>query len=238
MAHDFLNKIRGKNWINGIPHWCPQYQELSDIYVSNPKLFVGNADSFSFEFENGFISISVAVIYFGISVCWLCMMWSAASLGTPTQPDQRDRYLRPLIIFQLIAGIAFPLSIFVLMIMFIHFIRTDNYRCGQDVSEPDYPPDDTAYFLFHSVLLVTYALELIITPSMFVGKIVRFVKKQGLFVRGKEEKEHRLQYMIGLMFRIVQCMTCGKMGGKEFKNKELKDFAVQFVSSTSNESVS
>jgi hypothetical protein len=82
--------------------------------------------------------------------------------------------------------------------------------------------------------MVTYTLEILFWPASFVGNIVRFVKKQEMFLRGKEEKEHRIQYMFGFMFRCLQCLSCGKAGGKDFKNKgELKDFAVQFVSYSS-----
>lgn len=187
----------------------------------------------SFEADDGpnVIGISIAMVYFGISICWICMMWSAASLGTPTEPEQRDKYLRPLIIFQLIAGICFPIVLLGLGINGVQFYRSDNSRCGYDVPEPETRPDETIFYHFFTIILVTYALELLFWPTSFIGNIVRFLKKHGMFQRRREETEKRIQYMVAFVLRCLQCMTCGKAGGGDFRNMgQLKDFAVQFVS--------
>ncbi len=242
MLHYFLNKGHGKNvMINGYPHWCPQYQEVMKN-LTYPIFFAHEVGAIyenstlarvsSFEADDGpyAYGIVVAIIYYGINISWLCMMWSAASLGTPTEPEQRDKYLRPLIIFQLIAGICFPVILLARGLSGIHYYRSDNFRCGHDVPAPEDSPDDTVFFHFFSV--VTYALELMFWPVVFIGNIVRFFKEHGMFQPRKEHMETRIQYMIGLMLRCLQCMRCGKAGGKGFRNTgQLKDFAVQFVSS-------
>uniref|UniRef100_A0A7S2P2B1 sn-1-specific diacylglycerol lipase n=1 Tax=Skeletonema marinoi TaxID=267567 RepID=A0A7S2P2B1_9STRA len=242
MLYNFIDKLKGKNiWINDIPYWCPQYQALKDnvtedivfsksigeIYEDSAIVRVSSFESGDGPYIYGMV---VAIVFLGINVCWLCMLWSATSLGTPTQPERRDKYLRPLIIFQLIAGLIFPIMILVRGIKFTHYVRTDNFRCGQGVTVRGRTLEEQVFYNFYSVLMVTNALEILFWPASFVGNIVRFVKKQGMFLRGKEEKEHRIQYMFGFMFRCLQCLSCGKAGGKDFKNKgELKDFAVQFM---------
>ena len=111
----FILKLQGKrNEINGIPYWCPQYQALKDnitdiIFAKEIGAIYEDSAMVKFSsFESGdgnyIFAMVVAIVFWGINVCWLCMMWSAASLGTPTQPERRDKYLRPLIIFQLISG--------------------------------------------------------------------------------------------------------------------------------------
>lgn len=236
-VHKFWRRTHGKSiWINGIPPWCPQYPDLSELEGGGIFLFRENIGSggtvYSIETDDGpiFTAVGVALIYFAISICWLCMMFSATSLGTPTQPERRDKYLRPLIIFQLIAGVIFPIAIFIFGIWSVHHNRANNYQCGQGVVV-EISPESNVFYAFFSVLMITYALEILFWPSAVVAKLVRLAKKNGLFQRGKEEQEYRLQYTIGLVLRCLQFVTCGKVGGKEFKNKELKDFAVQFVSS-------
>ncbi len=227
-----------------MPYWCPQYKELKKS-ITTP-IFAEQIAAFSDVEDNAFLSqvssfedgtgpyiygMIIAIVYFGINISWLCMVWSAASIGTPTEPDGRDKYLRPLIIFQLFAGVCFPVILLAMGIHGVWYYREDNYRCGPDVPPPDPPPDQFVYFHFFSILMITYALEVLFWPTIFVSKIMRFLKKHDLFQ--KRKGRDRIECMMGLMLRCLQCMSCGKVGGKDFKNRgELKEFADQFVSAT------
>jgi hypothetical protein len=231
--------------INDVPFWCPQYNELKET-ISTP-IFAEQIAAFSDIEDNLFLSqvssfedkdgpfvygMIIAVVYFGINVTWLCMVWSAASIGTPTEPDGRDKYLRPLIIFQLIAGVCFPVILLWFGIDSIGYYREDNFRCGSDVPRPDVTPDEFVYFYFFSILMITYALEILFWPTVFVNKIVRFFKKHDMFQKRKKGLyRDRIECIVGLLLRFLQCLTRGKLGGKDFKNRgELKEFAEEFVS--------
>ncbi len=183
-----------------MPYWCPQYEELKENLTS-PIYFAGEVADFS-KFRNGLFvprvasfyngdgpyvySMIIAAVYFGINISWLCMVWSAASIGTPTEPDGRDKYLRPLIIFQLIAGVCFPAILLAIGIHGVWYYRDDNYRCGPDVPPPDVPPDQFVYFHFFSILIITYALEvlfwqryLLVKSCVFSRSVICFRKERG-----------------------------------------------------------
>jgi len=229
-----------------VPYWCPQYEELkknmsTPIFADDIAIFNVQSDLFLSEVsvyedrEGAYIyGIVTAVVYFGINISWLCMVWSAASIGTPTEPDGRDKYLRPLIIFQLIAGFCFPVILLAFGIHGVKYYREDNFRCGSDVPPPDVPPDEFVHFRFFAFLMITYALEVMFWPTVFISNIVRFFKKHDMFQKRKGRRQRdRIECMIGLMLRCLQCMSCGKVGGKDFKNRgELKEFADHFVSAT------
>lgn len=249
LVHSLKNKLQALDvWINGVPYWCPQYPQLKNatqgiwfvpqIWEIEKELNLdGNSSSST---TNSFFSddapqaygIFIALAYLGINISWLCMLWSAASIGTPTEPDRRDKYLRPLIIFQIIAGICCPVVLLATGINGVQHFRSNNYQCGYGVPPPDIPPDETVFFHFFAVLMVTYGLELLFWPATFTSNIIRCFKQRGMFQRRQEEKEYKIQYVVGIVFRCLQCMSCGKAGGKDLnKGGELKDFAVQFVSS-------
>ena len=235
--------------INGVPYWCPQYIELKNS-ITTP-IFAEQIAAFSDVEDNTFLSqvssfedgdgpyiygMIIAIVYFGINISWLCMVWSAASIGTPTEPDGRDKYLRPLIIFQFFAGVCFPVILLAMGIHGVWYYREDNYRCGPYVPPPDPPPDQFAHFHFFAILMITYALEVLFWPTIFTSKIVRFFKKHDMFQQreGRRQRD-RIECLMGLMLRCLQCMSCGKVGGQDFKNRgELKEFADQFVSATMN----
>ncbi len=232
-----------------MPYWCPQYEELKknvstpifadDIATFNAQtdIFLSQVSSYFYEDKEGasIYGIITAVVYFGINISWLCMVWSAASIGTPTEPDGRDKYLRPLIIFQLIAGFCFPVILLAMGIHGVKYYREDNFRCGSDVPPPDVPPDEFVHFHFFSFLMITYALEVLFWPTIFVSKITRFFKKHDMFQKREGRRQrYRIECMMGLMLRCLQCLSRGKVGGKDFKNRgELKEFADQFVSNSS-----
>ena len=229
-----------------MPYWCPQYKELKENLTS-PIYYAGEVADFS-KFRNGpftprvssffdgdgpwIYGMVIAVVYCGINISWLCMVWSAASIGTPTEPDGRDKYLRPLIIYQLIAGFCFPVILVAMGIHGVKYYRDDNFRCGYDVPPPDLPPDEIVHFRFFAFLLVTYALEVLFWPTVFISNIVHFFKKHQMFQKRKGRwQRDRIECMMGFMLRCLQCLSCGKVGGKDFKNRgELKEFADQFVS--------
>lgn len=79
--------------IDGIPIYCPQFNSL----VFNITV-LENLDE-SGRLDSSFMSYSIdytalASVYLLADIAWIVMLWSASSIGTPTEPMRRDKYVR------------------------------------------------------------------------------------------------------------------------------------------------
>lgn len=103
--HYYLRRIRGEDiYVNGIPPWCDQYDPsqilllfVDDLSIAEiPNYDSGGSDKIlSYQRTSfGLLFVALAFIYFAADITWICMVWSASSLGTPTETEQRDGYLR------------------------------------------------------------------------------------------------------------------------------------------------
>ena len=165
-------------------------------------------------------------------------------MGTPTQPKGRDKYLRPLIIFKMLFINLFPLVLLIMGIFKVVKNRANNFGCGQDAIGNDvelrYNPEATPVYVFFSILLVTYALELFVFPMIITNRIVRWTRFH--FVRDRysaQRRGERFEICLGGCFKCIS-IICGckdpNLGGKELKNKgELKDFASNLMEFANND---
>ena len=83
--------------INGVPYRCPQFDSLQFNVTYSLLHLDGNTPTDMIEVDNFGVAnqyITIASIYLVGDVAWLIMVWSAASIGTPTEPGRRDKYLR------------------------------------------------------------------------------------------------------------------------------------------------
>lgn len=88
--------------INGIPFRCPQFDDfqfnftyVSLLHASNSTNATAVTDTIEIDHVGVTnVYISVASIYLVGDMAWIIMVWSAASIGTPTEPMRRDKYLR------------------------------------------------------------------------------------------------------------------------------------------------
>ena len=108
-------------------------------------------------------------------------------------------------------------------------MRKSNYGCENE--DPTYYPDETAIYYLFCVLMFTFALELLVFPSIVTNKIVHSFRKSKL-VRGvysTQSKGERLEQCLGYIFKCIS--MCNKsIGGQDLKNKgEMKDFASNLV---------
>jgi hypothetical protein len=93
LGHARGNEIK----INGIPYRCPQFDSFQFNFTYAASLHAEGIRSGMIEVDGFGITnqyISVASIYLVGDVAWIGMVWSAASIGTPTEPMRRDKYLR------------------------------------------------------------------------------------------------------------------------------------------------
>lgn len=127
----------------------------------------------------------------------------------------------------------------VLGIWAVYDLRHNNYGCGEDGNPTVYPDENAAYGFF-CALMVTYALELLIWPAIIVNKVIRVLRVNRFWNRGRVEgrggKAERFERKLGCCLKTLSCIARGKAGGRELKNKgELKDFASHLMCLLNNE---
>lgn len=129
-------------------------------------------------------------------------------------------------------GNIYPLLLLIFGIRKVHLLRENNFGCGDGIADPY--PDNGVWYHFFCALLVTYALELLVWPSVLANHIIRVLRRKSLVARNHdhgrvlEKTAERLEQYVGMFLKLLQCLTCNKA---DFKNKgELKEFAVHFVS--------
>eukprot|EP00571_Detonula_confervacea_P013330 CAMPEP_0172302010 /NCGR_PEP_ID=MMETSP1058-20130122/3782_1 /TAXON_ID=83371 /ORGANISM="Detonula confervacea, Strain CCMP 353" /LENGTH=860 /DNA_ID=CAMNT_0013012335 /DNA_START=504 /DNA_END=3086 /DNA_ORIENTATION=- len=132
----------------------------------------------------------------------------------------------------------FPAVLFSYGIYNVYSIRSNNYECGNE--EPEYYPDDAAWFFFYSVLIVSYALELLIWLAVAVNALVHFLRRHG---KGKvlhrslfNDKDHRIEMYSRGCLGCLSILLRGKKGANDLKNaEELKDIAITAFEFTNND---
>eukprot|EP00804_Cyclotella_cryptica_P026509 CCRYP_008141-RB/>CCRYP_008141-RB protein AED:0.08 eAED:0.08 QI:258/1/1/1/0.63/0.5/12/1927/500 len=237
MMETLVRRIRGGDLrINGYPKWCPQFN-LGKSYnflfeTTDEKEFGGlviTVDRFEMVFT------WVASIYVFIDCTWIMCVWSAASIGTPTQPIERDKFLRPLIIYKMFAVNVFPILLISLGIAKVVELRQNNYGCGDE--EPEFYPDDGPIYGLFCVLILTLALELLVFPAMLTNKVVQSIRSNKLVRKtySTRAKGERLEQCLGIVFKCIS-LCCKNKGGKDLKNKgEWKDFAMNAMEFANND---
>jgi len=190
--------------------------------------------------EDPFISLflSPALGLFAVDVAWLVMVWASSSVGTPTEPYGRDRYIRNLLKFKMFFSNLYPIALVALGITYVHLIRADNYGCGENGEViPGESREDTPYYGLFCAFLVLVAMELLVWPAMLMNKITKALK----FRRNRtEQKAFRFELKFGCLLKLMSCCFGKKMHvlkyHGELKNKgELKDFASQLMCLLNNE---
>ena len=220
----YLARIQGKQYtVNGVPSWCAQYDLYNFTYTDNKvPIFEEEltrqqsgiaAPSLTYvedSFWNEFMGAAIA--YWVIDEAWIIMVWYSASIGTPTEPMRRDKYIRRLAIFKTFLGNLYPVALLVMGIYHVYDRRNNNYGCGE--SEILYYPDSHAWYGFFCALLVSYALELLVWPAIVVNKVVRIFRIH-IFrrsrVEGRGGKAERFERKLGCLLKCLQCATRGKM---------------------------
>jgi len=240
IVNSMVERFNGTDLIvNGKADYCPQWHEAFD---NREDYLVGTVDEYRANYDItrsnfGRWFLVTAGVYAGVDIGWILAVWGCASIGTPTQPRGRDEYLRSLIFLKFAIN-AFPIALLVLGCMRVFQLRDDNYGCGEGITLRYYP-DETWDYALYCILLVTYALELFIWPSIAANRIIRFLRSNKLTQKERyatEAKGERLDQCLGGILKCVSILCCNKAGGKEIKNQgEMKDFASNLMEFANNE---
>lgn len=236
-----FDQVKGNGLIiNGVPSWCTQYHEFNSTYegvevpIFKEQIDIEYAPDYWWE-----DFVGNALVYFLLDVVWLIMVWRSSSIGTPTEPMSRDKYIRNLLKFKMFFSNLYPMALLGMGIYYVSAVRKNNYGCGND-GEPMEHPDKGAMYGLFCTLLVTYALELLIFPAMLTNKVIRKLKINRFWdrsrVEGRGGKAERFERRLGCMLKMLSYIAKGKAGGKELKNEgELKEFAAHVMCLLNNE---
>ena len=217
--------------INGYAPWCIGYPGF-EFSISSTALFLEHKVE---NIPQRFYGIwgGIAAMYFCVDVAWMCMLWTATSIGTITEPLKRDKYVRRLILVKMFVLSLFPLALLILGIIRVHRGREDHFGCPEGVNFDMDPWHARFYKRTYILLMFTYALELLLWPLVLVNFTVQQLKKTDRYFDRRERlqrRAERLERIFGFVLRMIQCCTCGKFGGHELKNKgELSEFAVNVM---------
>ncbi|KAL7546266.1 hypothetical protein ACHAWF_009601 [Thalassiosira exigua] len=227
----YLRNVRGEDiLVNGVPRWCSQY-ELYNFTYSNGRVPIFKGEKSWSQETDKFLDqfIANAVAYFMIDVAWITMVWMSASIGTPTEPLRRDVYIRNLLKFKMLFSNIYPSVLVAMGVYRVYNVRNNNYGCGND-GTPVYRPDEGPWYGLFCTLLITYALEILVWPAIMTNKIVDLLRINRFWnrnrVQGRGGKAERFERNLSLILKMISCITRGKAGGKDLKNKgELTDFS-------------
>ncbi|KAL7463832.1 hypothetical protein ACHAXS_004182 [Conticribra weissflogii] len=236
-----VKRMRGNDLlINGFASHCPQYFSNN---ATDYLIITVDEQGNGFEVTRntfGLTFAGIAALYMVIDVAWILAVWSAACMGTPTEPMGRDEYLRPLLIFKIFAVNIFPILLLVVGVLRVAETREDNYGCLEET--PLYYPDEGVMYALFSILLVTYSLELLIWPMIITNKVIRYLrggsrlKNLGLDRNSTHSKGKRLESCLGGILKCISVLCCNKAGGHDLKNQgELKDFASNLMEFANND---
>ena len=107
-----------------------------------------------------------------------------------------------------------PIALVAFGIVSIHYFRHNNYGCGNNVPDQSTTIRSRTVQSIVSVLVVTYALEVLVFPLMMVNSLIRYLKNHQLLDRDKG-KAFRFEFKFGLFLKLLQHLTRGKAGGEQ-----------------------
>uniref|UniRef100_A0A7R9ZAK0 sn-1-specific diacylglycerol lipase n=1 Tax=Pseudictyota dubia TaxID=2749911 RepID=A0A7R9ZAK0_9STRA len=116
------------------PRYCDEFRDGGRLLVPSR-----NSTEPSDEVHGGkdgkkwlFSYVTSSFAYVVMDMALLVAIWKAASVGTPTQPFGREKFLRPILRFRIVFMNIFLVGLVVIGILMVYFNREDNYGCNYD----------------------------------------------------------------------------------------------------------
>ncbi len=113
---------------DGYPSWCADDVQFHYAYRSDQNTVATAPEDMVIPFS---FYLTVTVIYTLLDIVLSLATWSAASVGTPTEPRGRDKVLRTLIWIKITFMNVLLLVVLASGIFFVAEGRRTNYGCGE-----------------------------------------------------------------------------------------------------------
>lgn len=87
--------------VNGYAPWCLNYTPIDFSFSGNivkEILIFRESNIQPISYRTYGVWLGCAVIYLCVDVAWMCFLWTASSIGTITEPRNRDKFVRRLIL--------------------------------------------------------------------------------------------------------------------------------------------
>mmetsp|Transcript_25683 Transcript_25683/g.55250 ORF Transcript_25683/g.55250 Transcript_25683/m.55250 type:complete len:661 (-) Transcript_25683:16-1998(-) len=239
----FLFRLHGRSFVapNGYPSWCQDDLEPIDTINSlygNSSVSDEERNMSSGPYNYMVIPLtfylSVSVLYTVLDIALSLAIWSASSVGTPTEPRGRDKVLPPLIWTKTVFMNFLLVVVLTSGIYFVSEGRRTNYGCGEDDALDQF--EDTPWYAMFSVVMFTYAFELLLWPCICmnqIGKSIRSETSKSRLYRyflNKDRSHKNTAAFLGGCFKCLQCLSCNRLGGGKIRaQSDLKDAAFAFM---------
>ena len=135
---------------NGLPNWCNDYGSVAFGQPWSGRLPILQEEvGAEYVVDDGFEVqlINNALAFFIIDIAWMIMVWQSSSLGTPTEPQRRDMYIRNLVKVKIFFINLYPIAMISMGLYYIYSLRENNYWCGDDGTASEKKPDETVQYV-------------------------------------------------------------------------------------------
>lgn len=197
--------------------------------------------------------LSLSIIYTFFDFLLSLSTWSAASIGTPTNPVgehsklDREKLLRTLIWIKISIMNILLICTFSIGVAVVVFGRKHNYGCGADNHHGIDVFENSPWYTMFSITMVTYACELMFWPCIILNQIFKaivttsrersivnvwnFLSMSPHTLEKDYEHQHRkTAQCLGDCLKFIQCMSCNSLeGGKIRAEVDLSDAAVAIM---------
>lgn len=186
--------------------------------------------------------------YMIMDLALLVAIWKAASVGTPTQPRGREKFLRPLLRFKIVVMTIFLAGCVVVGILLVFLNRRGDFGCNYKNAFDnlfDLPADNnerwehlwekttqgadfenSGWYVLFCIILVTQALELMVWPGIVAKKVLRWIKRNERLQNSTAARAAFGEKLIGGCLQCCGICCCFKSGGRELganMNGQLRD---------------
>jgi len=180
--------------------------------------------------------LAISLIYNVLDIALSLAIWSATSVGTPTEPRGRDTALRSLI---WVKFIFMNLLLVIVLGSGIYLVaegRRTNYGCGEEGDDMVHHFEGTPWYAMFCVVMVTYAFELLLCPCMIMNQVGKSITSETSksrlygFIVNKERSHRNTAACIGGCLQCLRCLSCNRLGGGKIRAQtDLKDASVAFM---------
>lgn len=226
----YTQKVKGNE---NTLYWCGEEDSHPIEGLEGEQLDENDDFEEARPWMSAYLLLSLAVGFLDFTL--LLAIWSAAGVGTPTQPMGRDKFLRPLLRTKIFVVTFLTLTLVIIGICMVHFFRQISWGC-----DPEFGPGEgfeaTGLFTLFSVILVLQALEVFVLPAILVAKATGWIKRHDpVFQMKQETRVKSLDSCLTGCFKCCGFLCCKKTDmANTGELRDAADAALDFFGSTVN----